>query len=147
MADERRAHLSRSKKIAGMIDLYFKRLSGAEEKERKRETQRIKQLARKTALEVMKRWKLARRSLSSAMLRNWRINSARPASKSSYMILEHSAQLLEARVTTKESGQVETDDVTSDVDMSDQQSVHSNESESETEPAEDDSKLTVEESA
>jgi helicase SWR1 len=145
MAEERRAHLSRSKKIAGMVDLYFKRLSGAEEKERKRETQRIKQLARKTALEVMKRWKLAEKVVQQRNAKKLEDQQRQAGKEQLDMILEHSAQLLEARVTTNEPGQVETDDTTSDVDMSDQLSVHSNESESEAEPAEDDSKLTVEE--
>lgn len=145
MADERRAHLSRSKKIAGMVDLYFKRLSGAEEKEKKRETQRIKQLARKTALEVMKRWKLAEKVVNQRNAKKLEDQQRQAGKEQLDMILEHSAQLLEARVTTNGSGQVDTDDIASDVDMSDQQSMYSDDSESEAEPVEDDSKLTVEE--
>ncbi|KAF5095267.1 hypothetical protein D0Z03_001875 [Geotrichum reessii] len=145
MADERRSHLSRSKKIAGMVDLYFKRLSGAEEKERKRETQRIKQLARKTALEVMKRWKLAEKVVNQRNAKKLEDQQRQAGKEQLDMILEHSAQLLEARVTTNGSGQVDTDDISSDVDMSEQQSMYSDDSESEAEPVEDDSKLTVEE--
>lgn len=164
MSDERRVHMSQSKKIAGMVDLYFKRLSGAEEKERKRESQRIRQLARRTALEVMKKWRIAEKVVQQRNAKRLEDEQRQAGKEQLNMILEHSAQLLEARVVTTEDQTNEidnvenaddvaiSDDSQSDVDMSEQSQHTADEmmSESESEPEgpaegpEDDSKLTVE---
>lgn len=158
MSDERRAHISKSKKLAGMIDLYFRRLSGAEEKERKKENQRIKQLARRTALEVMKKWRLAEKVVQQRNAKKLEDQQRQAGKEQLDMILEHSAQLLEARVATNEVEHTDAADIDdhsdSDVDMS-EESVYTKDdvisSESESEPEikadesiEDDSKLTVE---
>lgn len=58
-AEERRNHIVKSKKIAAMIQLHFKRLSGADEKERKLQEKRIRQIAKRTAQEVKRKWRLA----------------------------------------------------------------------------------------
>jgi helicase SWR1 len=59
MAQERRGNISRAKKIAQMITQHFKRLEGTDEKELKAEEKRIRRLAKWTAQEVRKKWKLA----------------------------------------------------------------------------------------
>jgi helicase SWR1 len=61
MAQERRSNISRAKKIAQMIAQHFKRLEGTDEKEIKAEEKRIRRLAKWTAQEVRKKWKLAER--------------------------------------------------------------------------------------
>lgn len=158
MSDERRAHISRSKKVAGMVDLYFKRLSGAEEKERKRESQRMRQLARRTALEVMKKWRIAEKVVQQRKAKKLEDEQRQAGKEQLDMILEHSAQLLEARVVTADDPEQEVEisdehQSDSDVDMS-EQSLHSADemmsseegesgSEAEKDEPEDDSKLTV----
>jgi HSA len=64
MAQERRANISRAKKIAQMISQHFKKLEGTDEKEIKAEEKRIRRLAKVTAQEVRKKWKLAERVCS-----------------------------------------------------------------------------------
>jgi helicase SWR1 len=59
MAQERRGNISRAKKIAQMITQHFKKLEGTDEKEIKAEEKRIRRLAKQTAQEVRKKWKLA----------------------------------------------------------------------------------------
>jgi helicase SWR1 len=61
MAQERRSNISRAKKIALMITQHFKKLEGTDEKEIKAEEKRIRRLAKHTAQEVRKKWKLAGR--------------------------------------------------------------------------------------
>jgi len=63
MAQERRSNISRAKKIAQMISQHFKKLEGTDEKEIKAEEKRIRRLAKWTAQEVRKKWKLAERVL------------------------------------------------------------------------------------
>lgn len=58
VANERRTNISRARKISGMIMSYFRRLSGADEKEKKEAEKKIKQLAKRTSLEVKKKWRL-----------------------------------------------------------------------------------------
>jgi len=59
MAQERKGNMSRAKRIAQMIQAHFKRLEGTDEKEIKAEEKRIRRLAKQTAQEVRKKWKLA----------------------------------------------------------------------------------------
>lgn len=59
MAQERRSNISRAKKIAQMITQHFKKLEGTDEKELKAEEKRIRRLAKQTAQEVRKKWRLA----------------------------------------------------------------------------------------
>lgn len=61
MAQERRSNISRAKKIAQMVAQHFKKLEGTDEKEIKAEEKRIRRLAKWTAQEVRKKWKLAER--------------------------------------------------------------------------------------
>jgi HSA domain len=59
MAHERKSNVSRAKKISQMILQHFKKLEGTDEKEIKAEEKRIRRLAKQTAQEVRKKWKLA----------------------------------------------------------------------------------------
>ena len=61
MGQERRSNISRAKKIAQMVAQHFKKLEGTDEKEIKAEEKRIRRLAKSTAQEVRKKWKLAER--------------------------------------------------------------------------------------
>lgn len=100
MSDERRSHTSKSKKMSGMVDAYFKRLSNAEEKERKLEEKRIRQLARRTALEVMKQWKIAEKVVQHRRAKMLEDEQRQAGKQQLNRILEKSAQLLEARVSS-----------------------------------------------
>ena len=64
MAQERRSNISRAKKIAQMVAQHFKKLEGTDEKEMKAEEKRMRRLAKWTAQEVRKKWKLAERVCS-----------------------------------------------------------------------------------
>lgn len=66
MAQERRGNISRAKKIALMIQQHFKKLEGTDEKEMKAEEKRIRRLAKTTAQEVRKKWKLAEKVFSNS---------------------------------------------------------------------------------
>ena len=59
MAQERKSNISRAKKISQMILQHFRKLEGTDEKEIKAEEKRIRRLAKQTAQEVRKKWKLA----------------------------------------------------------------------------------------
>jgi helicase SWR1 len=59
MGQERRSNISRAKRIALMVSQHFKKLDGTDEKEIKAEERRIRRLAKQTAQEVRKKWKLA----------------------------------------------------------------------------------------
>ena len=71
MAQERRSNMSRAKKISLMITQHFKKLEGTDEKEIKAEEKRIRRLAKQTAQEVRKKWKLAERVTSVFILSNF----------------------------------------------------------------------------
>jgi helicase SWR1 len=68
MTQERKSNISRSKKIASMITSHFKKLEGTDEKEIKLEKRRIRKIAKWTAAEVRKKWKLAARVI---LLKLW----------------------------------------------------------------------------
>uniref|UniRef100_A0A060SXZ3 Helicase SWR1 n=1 Tax=Blastobotrys adeninivorans TaxID=409370 RepID=A0A060SXZ3_BLAAD len=98
--DERRSHLSKAKKISSMIEQHFKRLEGAEEKERKSEEKRLRQLARKTAADVLKRWKLAEKVVQQKRAIMLEEQQRQAGKVQLNQILEQSAQLLESRIDT-----------------------------------------------
>lgn len=98
MRDERKAHISQARKIAQMVETYFKRLSGAEERERKAEEKAIRQLAKRTALEVMKKWKLAEKVVKQRRLKKIEEEQRAQGKIHLNQILENSAKLLEARI-------------------------------------------------
>ncbi|ODQ68247.1 hypothetical protein NADFUDRAFT_20676 [Nadsonia fulvescens var. elongata DSM 6958] len=97
MSEERKAHVSKAKKVATMIDLHSKRLKGADEKERKFEEKRIRQVARKTGQEVMKKWKLAEKVVLQRLAQRKQEEQRKEGKKQLNQILEKSALLLEAR--------------------------------------------------
>jgi HSA len=65
MGQERRSNISRAKRIALMVAQHFKKLDGTDEKEIKAEERRIRRLAKHTAQEVRKKWKLAERVINT----------------------------------------------------------------------------------
>ncbi|BFZ60615.1 swr1 complex component [Saitoella coloradoensis] len=99
MSTERRSNISRAKKIAGMVTAYFKRLEGADEKERKLEEKRIRQLAKKTVQDVKKKWKLAEKEVLRRRAERIAEEQRKEGKKHLSKILEHSTQLLERRDT------------------------------------------------
>ena len=109
ISEERRQHVSRAKRISTMIDLYFKRLSGQEEKDKKLEEKRIRQLARKTANDVLKKWKLAEKVVQQRRLKVLQDHQRHEGKKQLNQILQHSAQLLESRVKKDDLSDEESD--------------------------------------
>lgn len=103
--DERRSHISKAKKVSQMIEHYFKRLEGAEEKEKKMAARRLKQLAKKTAQDVMKRWKLAEKVVQKRRLEALQQQQREKGKLQLNQILEQSAQLLESRFDQDDSDQ------------------------------------------
>ncbi|KTW26011.1 hypothetical protein T552_03281 [Pneumocystis carinii B80] len=97
VANERRTNISRARKISGMIISYFKRLSGADEKEKKEAEKKIRQLAKKTSLEVKKKWKLIEKEVRRRRMEKLEEEQRKVGKLHLNKILEHSAQLLEAQ--------------------------------------------------
>ncbi|KAK9477544.1 SNF2 family N-terminal domain-containing protein [Lipomyces japonicus] len=96
-AEERRNRVSKTRKLASMIQLHFKRLSGADEKERKMEERRIKQLAKKTAMDVKRKWRLAEKVVRQRMAAHLQEQQRLAGKEQLNTILDHSSKLLEAR--------------------------------------------------
>jgi helicase SWR1 len=113
MMDERRAHATRARKISNMVDLHFKRLSGAEEKERKQWERLMRQLARRTAMEVLKKWKLAEKVVLRRRQKAFEDEQIKKGKLHLNQILEQSAQLLEARTESMTVNGI-TEDIDSD---------------------------------
>lgn len=103
--DERKTHMSKARKVSQMVEQYFRRLEGAEEKEKKLEAKRLKQLARKTAQDVMKRWKLAEKVVQKRRLEALQQQQREKGKLQLNQILEQSAQLLESRFDQDDSDQ------------------------------------------
>ncbi|KAK9431977.1 SNF2 family N-terminal domain-containing protein [Lipomyces doorenjongii] len=95
--DARKSHLSRGKKIASMVQLHFKRLSGADEKERRLAEKRLRQLAKRTAMEVKRKWRLAEKVVRQKITQRQQEQQRLVGKLQLNSILDHSTQLLEAR--------------------------------------------------
>ncbi|KAK9346090.1 SNF2 family N-terminal domain-containing protein [Lipomyces starkeyi] len=95
--DVRKSHLSRAKKIASMVQLHFKRLSGADEKERRLAEKRLRQLAKRTAMEVKRKWRLAEKVVRQKITQRQQEQQRLVGKLQLNSILDHSTQLLEAR--------------------------------------------------
>ncbi|KAK9386762.1 SNF2 family N-terminal domain-containing protein [Lipomyces mesembrius] len=95
--DVRKSHLSRAKKIASMVQLHFKRLSGADEKERRLAEKRLRQLAKRTAMEVKRKWRLAEKVVRQKITQRHQEQQRLVGKLQLNSILDHSTQLLEAR--------------------------------------------------
>ncbi|EPX73331.1 SNF2 family helicase Swr1 [Schizosaccharomyces octosporus yFS286] len=98
MHNERKVRASRARKVSGMILGHFKRLSGADERKAKEEEKRIRLLAKRTAWEIRKKWKVVEREV-----RRRRVERAEEAHRLAGKehlanILKHSTDLLEARI-------------------------------------------------
>ncbi|KAK9376746.1 SNF2 family N-terminal domain-containing protein [Lipomyces chichibuensis] len=96
-ADVRKSHLSRAKKIASMMQLHFKRLSGADEKERRLAEKLLRQLAKRTAMEVKRKWRLAEKVVRQKITQRQQEQQRLVGKLQLNSILDHSTQLLEAR--------------------------------------------------
>ncbi|CAA22447.2 Helicase swr1 [Schizosaccharomyces pombe] len=98
MHNDRKVRASRSRRISGMILAHFKRLSGADEKKAKEEDKRIRLLAKRTAWEIRKKWKVIEREVRRRRAER-AAEAQRVAGKEQLAnILKHSTDLLEARI-------------------------------------------------
>ena len=107
LAQERRSNISRAKRIAQMVQAHFKRLEGTDEKELKAEEKRIRRLAKQTAQEVRKKWKLAEKVVKQRRAAILAEQQRLLGKQHLNQILEHSTQLLEARRAARASESVE----------------------------------------
>ncbi|EPY50176.1 SNF2 family helicase Swr1 [Schizosaccharomyces cryophilus OY26] len=98
MHNERKVRASRARKVSGMILGHFKRLSGADERKAKEEDKRIRLLAKRTAWEIRKKWKVIEREVRRR--RTERAEEAHRLAGKEHLanILKHSTDLLEARI-------------------------------------------------
>lgn len=116
LMDERRAHVSGARRIAKLVGQYFRSLEGADEKERKLHEKTMRQLARRTATDVLKKWKLAEKVVQQRRQRAQEEEQREKGKLHLNRILEKSAKLLEARI---DGGRADDDAVDSDDDVSD----------------------------
>ncbi|KAK9454418.1 SNF2 family N-terminal domain-containing protein [Dipodascopsis uninucleata] len=125
-SDERRNHISRAKKVASMVQVHFKRLSGADEKERKLEEKRIRQLAKRTAMEVKRKWRLAEKVVRQRITERRQELQRQAGKEQLNSILDHSTQLLEARrdqLNMRDSEDLEAEENADAIDSSDSENM------------------------
>lgn len=129
------------KKIAQAVEQYFRRLAGAEEKEKKDLERSLRQQARKIASDVLKKWKLAEKVVLQRRQQVLEEENRVRGKEYLNQILEKSAQLLESRIESYDPE----DDTESEVEKSDADRFSESNDESDGEDVDDDAKLTVEE--
>ncbi|ORY75775.1 SNF2 family N-terminal domain-domain-containing protein [Protomyces lactucae-debilis] len=116
MQDERRRNLSNARKIAGMVQQHFKRISGADERLEKDLLKLQRGLAKKTASEVRRKWRLAGKEVQRRVLVKEQEQQRALGKQHLNQILEHSTSLLDARrklhddEEAEESSEAESDD-------------------------------------
>lgn len=139
----RRAKQAADKRMAQAVEQYFRNLAGADERARKEHERQIRQLARRTAQEVMKKWKLAEKVVEQR--RQAYITQQHREKGKEYLnqILEHSAQLIESRFDDlgPELAQSEMDE---ELEDSNDDSEHVSEADSDVEKSTAQSDLEVE---
>lgn len=96
-SDERRRHISQAKKISLMVHAHFKRAVGDKERDEKQEEKRLRQIAKRTAHEVRKKWKLAEKIVLQRRLDQIQEQQRVAGRAHLDKILEQSTQLLEAQ--------------------------------------------------
>lgn len=130
-ANLRKFHQSIVRRNTQSVDQYFRRLAGAEDREKKENERLIKQLAKRIAQEVMKKWKLAQKIVEQR--RQAMLDEEKREKGKEYLneILNKSAKLIESRAI--DMGRIDHDsDSGTDEDMEDENGDR------------DDSELTVE---
>ncbi|WBW73395.1 SNF2 family ATP-dependent chromatin remodeller Swr1 [Schizosaccharomyces osmophilus] len=98
MHNERKVRASRARKVSGMILGHFKRLSGADERKAKEEEKRIRLLAKRTAWEIRKKWKVVEREVRRRRAERAEEVHRLAGKEQLANILKHSTDLLEARI-------------------------------------------------
>lgn len=93
----RRARQSADKRMAQAVEHYFRNLAGADERARKEHERQIRQIARRTAQEVMKKWRLAEKVVEQRRQSYLAQQHREKGKEYLNQILEHSAQLIESR--------------------------------------------------
>ncbi|CUM64055.1 uncharacterized protein PRCAT00001643001 [Priceomyces carsonii] len=144
----RRLHYMKTKKIAQMIELYFKKKKGEKERIERERAQNLKRMSRLAALAVKKRWIQATKVYRYLQLQKEdELKQIRGREHLSQMI-EHSTQLLEAQLTNRGSEGLDSDHaelLSDDSDLNSDGNFTSSTSESEENIANKDLELTVEE--
>ncbi|ODV91242.1 hypothetical protein CANCADRAFT_121715 [Tortispora caseinolytica NRRL Y-17796] len=151
MLEEKRQHIGTARKVSAMIQNHFKRIQGAEERQRKLEEKRILKLAKWTAQEVKKKWRLAEKVVMQKQRKKLEEEQKEAGREQLKQMLAHSSQLLEAQQETPRQSVTLSDEPMSDLSESDELNLSSSE-ESEDQEDEvddtdqvDDSLLTAEE--
>ncbi|OLL25871.1 Helicase swr1 [Neolecta irregularis DAH-3] len=93
----RKFGISQCRKISNTVTNHFKRLEGADEKEKKELERRMKQLARRTAFEVRRKWKLVDKEVRRLRMAEIEEHQRKEGKKHLNQILERSEALLAAQ--------------------------------------------------
>ncbi|KAG7754590.1 hypothetical protein KL911_002029 [Ogataea haglerorum] len=157
--DLRASRISRCRRIAGMIESHFKKLSQEQERKEREFEKKIAKLARDTAKEVKKKWLVAVKAYKILEEREKERERAVKSKEQLSKILDQSTRMLGAQVgkrsvtpssrqqsVVSEQSQSDSDD---ESDLDDDENMSSSSSEDNAEEGnglvKDDSKLTVEE--
>ncbi|CAI5758017.1 unnamed protein product [Candida verbasci] len=145
----RKQHQFKTKKIATMIESHFKKKAGEKERAIKEREQNLKKVSRLAIQAVKKRWNQAFKVYQ--IIQNEKDEELKKEKGREHLsqMLEHSTQLLEAQLTSREG----TEDIESEIQTenesqfgsgSDSENFSSSESEIEEKNEENDEKLSIE---
>lgn len=94
----RKYHQSIVKRNTQSIEQYFRRLAGAEDREKKELERQLRQIARKTSQEVMKKWRLAEKVVEQRREAVLAEEKREKGKEYLNQILDKSAKLIESRI-------------------------------------------------
>lgn len=95
--EDGKARVNRNRRVAKMISNYWERLKGQDERTRKEEEKRIRRLAKWTAMEVRKKWRMVETIVRAKQKAMIQAEQEERGKRHLNMILEHSTQMLEAQ--------------------------------------------------
>ncbi|GMF05783.1 unnamed protein product [[Candida] boidinii] len=110
LKDRRNNRIQKCRRIAQMVETYFKRLSKEEERQSKDTERKIIRLARETAKEVKKRWTVAVKAYKILEEREKERERAEKSKEQLSRILDHSTKVLGAQLTRRSESATATDD-------------------------------------
>ena len=112
VADERKSHAQQARKLARMVTAHFDRLRGLDDRAQKEQERQLKALARGTAREVRKKWKMATSVVRARRREQARAEREKWGKEQLSQMLDASAGLLKAQQEAKDAYDDEDDDIT-----------------------------------
>lgn len=101
MHDERRRNYSNARKIAAMIQAHFKRLESADERQHAETLKSLRQLAKRTANEIRRKWRLAEKEVRRRLTIKIQEEQRALGKEQLNQILQHSTDLLDAQMSAR----------------------------------------------